>query len=455
MNSAFLRPALAIFLAIGSLSSQGQSLRLPGGASAVAPGVAGTSAGVQRASDYIVAVVNSEPITNLQVRQEMQRLAQFLAQQQQQMPPTDVLAEQALSRLINDRTQIQYAREIGVKVEDFSIDEAELSIARQNQVDMAEMYRRLSAEGISRSQFRNNLRDQMLLSRVREREVTQRIRVSELDIDQYLLEQKASSSQTLTEVNIAHILLALPESPTAAQQAAAEAKAQQIVARARAGEDFSKLAREISQAPDAEVGGIFGLRPADRYPPLFVEAVRKLDVGGLTTVRSGAGVHILRLLDKRAAGGPATSVVQARVSHILLRPTASMNEAAAAARLSDLRKRILSGQTSFEAAAKEFSQDGSAAQGGDLGWTVPGQFVPEFEAAVEKLQPGEISEPLISRFGAHLILLRERKSTALSEREQREAVRALLREKKYDEAFLAWSREIRARAYIDLREPAS
>ncbi len=454
MNTGFLRPALVILLALASLPSLGQSLRLPGGSTA-APAAAGPSASVQRASDYIVAVVNSEPITNLQVRQEMQRLAQFLTQQQQQIPSNEVLADQALGRLIGDRVQIQYARESGMKVEEFSLDEAELSVARQNQVDTAEMYRRLSADGISRSQFRNSLREQMLLSRVREREVGQRIRVSELEIDQYLREQQADKSQQLTEVNIAHILLALPESPTPAQQAAADAKAQQIMARVRAGEDFSKLAREMSQAPDAEVGGVFGLRPADRYPPLFVEAVQKLDVGALTSVRSGAGVHILRLLDKRSAGGPATSVVQARVSHILLRPTASMNEAAAAARLSDLRKRILSGQTSFEAAAKEFSQDGSAAQGGDLGWSVPGQFVPEFEAAVEKLQPGEISEPLISRFGAHLIQLRERKSTALGVREQREAVRALLREKKYDEAFLIWSRELRARAYIDLREPPS
>lgn len=454
MNSGFLRSGLAILLAFGSLSSHGQSLRLPGGVVA-APPVAGAPAISQRASDYIVAVVNSEPITNLQVRQEMQRMAQFLTQQQQQIPSNGILAEQALSRLISDRTQIQFARESGIRVEEFALDEAELSVARQNQVDSAEMYRRLNADGVSRSQFRSSLREQMLLSRVREREVGQRIRVSELDIDQYLQEQQASNSQAPTEVNIAHILLALPESPTQAQLAAAQATAQQIMTRVRAGEDFSKLARELSQAPDAEVGGIFGMRPADRYPLLFVEAVQKLDVGALTTVRSDAGVHVLRLLDKRSTGGLATSVVQARVSHILLRPTASMNEAAAVARLTELRKRIVSGQTSFEAAAKEFSQDGSAAQGGDLGWSVPGQFVPEFEAAVEKLQPGEISEPLISRFGAHLIQLRERKSTALSAREQREAVRSLLREKKYDEALLTWSGQVRARAYIDLREPPS
>ncbi len=454
MKFGYLRPALAILLAFGSLPSQGQSLRLPGSAGA-APATAGTPASPQRASDYIVAIVNSEPISNLQVRQEMQRLVQFLTQRQQQIPSNEVLAEEALSRLINDRAQIQFARESGIKIEEFALDEAELSVARQNQVDTAEMYRRLGADGISRSQFRTSLREQMLLSRVREREVGQRIRVSELDIDQYLRERQADSSRAASEVNIAHILLALPESPTPAQLAAAQAKAQQIIDRVRAGEDLSKLAREISQAPDAEAGGLFGMRPTDRYPPLFVEAVQKLDVGALTTVRSDAGIHVLRLLDKRVTGGPATSVVQARVSHILLRPTASMNEAAAVVRLSELRKQILSGQTSFEAAAKELSQDGSAAQGGDLGWSVPGQFVPEFEAAVEKLQPGEIGEPLVSRFGVHLIQLRERKSTALTTREQREAVRSLLREKKYDEAFAEWSRELRARAYVDLREPPS
>jgi peptidyl-prolyl cis-trans isomerase SurA len=257
----------------------------------------------------------------------------------------------------------------------------------------------------------------------------------------------------MADVNIAHILLALPESATPAQVAAAQAKAQQIIERVRAGEDFSKLARELSQAPDAAEGGVFGLRPVDRYPQLFVDAVQNLQPGAMTTVRSGAGLHVLRLIEKRSAGGPATSVSQTRARHILLRPTATLSEAAAIAKLAELRQKIVSGQISFEAAAKEFSQDSSAAQGGDLGWAVPGQFVPEFEGAMEKLQPGDISPPLVSRFGVHLIQVQERRTTALSAREQREAVRALLREKKYDEAYLSWSRELRARAYVDMREP--
>ncbi|MEO7938469.1 MAG: peptidylprolyl isomerase [Burkholderiaceae bacterium] len=443
---------MATLLVFGTLPAQAQGLRLPGGS---APATVDAPASSQRASDYIVAVVNSEPITNLQVRQEMQRMGQFLSQQQQPIPSPELLAEQALERLISDRTQIQFARESGIKIEDFAIDEAVQTIARQNQVDLAEMYRRLSAEGISRSQFRSNLRDQMLLSRVREREVGQKIKISELDIDQYLMEQQRSNAGAPVDVNIAHILLALPESATPAQVAAAQEKAQQIIEKVRAGEDFSKLARQMSQAPDAAEGGIFGLRPVDRYPQLFVDAVQKLDPGAMTIVRSGAGLHVLRLLDKRTAGGPATSVTQTRARHILLRATASMSEAAASAKLAELRQRIMSGQISFEAAAKEFSQDGSAAQGGDLGWTVPGQFVPEFESTMEKLQPGEISQPLVSRFGVHLIQVQERRTTALNAREQREAVRALLREKKSDEAYLSWSRELRARAYVDMREPPS
>ncbi|MCP5282374.1 MAG: peptidylprolyl isomerase [Rhodoferax sp.] len=451
MNSGYMRPALlATLIVLGHLPVQAQGLRLPGGS---APVAAGTPPSSQRASDYIVAVVNSEPITNLQVRQEMQRMAQFLSQQQQPIPSAELLGEQALERLISDRTQIQFARESGIRVEEFAIDEAEQSIARQNQVDTAEMYRRLSADGISRAQFRSNLRDQMLLSRVREREVGQRIKVSELDIDRYLLDQQRESGGALADVNIAHILLALPESATPAQVAAAQAKAQQIIEKVRAGEDFSKLARELSQAPDAAEGGVFGLRPVDRYPQLFVDAVQNLQPGAMTTVRSGAGLHVLRLIEKRSAGGPATSVSQTRARHILLRPTAALSEAAATAKLAELRQKIVSGQISFEAAAKEFSQDSSAAQGGDLGWAVPGQFVPEFEGAMEKLQPGDISPPLVSRFGVHLIQVQERRTTALSAREQREAVRALLREKKYDEAYLSWSRELRARAYVDMREP--
>lgn len=433
------------------LSAQAQGIRLPG----VAGGAAASEPRAQRASDYIVAIVNSEPVTNLQVRQEMQRLAQELAQQQAPMPSPAVLADQALERLITERSQIQYAREVGIKIEDFALDEAVQTVARQNQVDLEELQRRLVADGISRSQFRSTLRDQMLLSRIREREVAQRVRVSELEIDQYLLDQQRNSANTLAEVNIAHILLELPESATVAQVSAARAQADQIMARVRAGEDFSALARDVSKAPDAAEGGLFGMRSVDRYPELFVDAVRSLEPGAMTSVRSGAGVHVLRLIDKRMTGGPATSVEQTRASHILLRPTASLSEDAAIARLAEFRRRILADEASFEALAREHSQDGSASQGGDLGWTLPGRFVPEFDAALAQLAPKEIGPPLVSRFGVHLIRLEGRRTVALTAREQRDTLRALLREKKSEEAYQSWSRELRSRAYVELREPPS
>ncbi len=446
-NSRFVRLSIAGALAGALLTLQAQGLRLPGvagGAPAAAP---------QRASDYIVAVVNSEPITNLQVRQEAQRLGQQMAQLQQSVPAAEQLAEQALERLIIERSQVQFARETGIKVDDSAVDDAELTVARQNQVDLAEMYRQLSETGMSRSQFRSNLRDQLLMNRVRDRELGQRIKVSELDIDQYLLEQQRNPNNALAEVNIAHILIALPESPSAEQVAAAQAKARRIVERVGAGEDFSGLARELSQAPDGTAGGLFGMRAAERYPQLFTDAVRDLEPGSMTVVRSGAGLHVLKLLEKRLAGAPAATAVQTRASHILLRPSASLSESDAVTRLEEYRQRVLTGRASFEALAREFSQDGSAVQGGDLGWAVQGQFVPEFEAAMESLAPGDISTPLVSRFGVHLIRLVERRSVQRSAREQRETVRALLREKKYDEAYRNWIAELRARAYVDRREP--
>lgn len=451
MTFGFSRIFLAMLISSGVLSAQAQSLRLPG-APATAT-VAGASA--QRASDYIVAIVNTEPITNQQVRQEMQRIGQQLTQQQVPVPSADVLAQQALERLIIDRSQIQFALETGIKIEDFALDDAEKAVARQNQVDLAEMHRRLSVDGISRSQFRKSLRDQMLLSRVRDREIGQRVKVSELDIDQYLLDQQRNAGGALAELNIAHILLELPVGASAAQVASTRAQAEQLMTRVRAGEDFSALARTVSKAPDAAEGGVFGMRALDRYPQLFTDAVRTLEPGAMTIVRSGAGLHVLRLIDKRYAGAPATSVVQNRVSHILLRPTASVNEQAIIAKLEDFRQRIQAGQATFESLAKEYSQDGSAEQGGDLGWSAPGRFVPEFEAAVDGLKPGEIAPPLVSRFGVHLIRLSDRKRTELAPREQREAIRAMLREKKLDEAYISWSSELRARAYVDLRDPPS
>jgi len=431
-----------------AVAAQAQNQPLPGATASGAVPVTG-----QRAADYIVAVVNSEPITNQQLRAEVDRVLRQMALAQQRAPDVRELAPQVLERLINDRTQLHFARDAGIRVDEAAVDEAEQNVARQNQIDTVEMYRRLAADGFDRKQFRSQLRDQLTIVRVREREVLQRVKVSELEIDQYLREKQASQDVSSMELNIAHVLVGLPDEPDATQLAAAQAKAQRLLDRARAGDDFARLARENSDALNAAAGGQMGLRPADRYPTLFVNAARDLAVGSLTTVRSGAGIHVLKVLEKRAAGMPASATEQTRASHILLRLSAQLSEAAARERLLAIKKRLEAGQADFATLARESSQDGSAAQGGDLGWAAPGMFVPEFEEVMGTLAPGQISEPLVSRFGVHLITVMERRTVGLSQREMRDSVRAILREKKQEDAFLSWVQELRSRAYVEMRQP--
>lgn len=410
-------------------------------------------------ADFIVAVVNSEPVTNNEVRAETQRVLQQMSQQRRPLPDSKLLASQVLERLINDKAQLQQARETGVRVDDAAIDLAEQNVARQNQLEVAELRRRIAAEGMGLSQFRDQLRDQLTLTRLRERDVEPRVRVTDLEIDQYLQEQLqvGNIDPALLEINLAQILVAVPDSASPVQIAALEAKAQRALQRARAGEDFVALVLEFSDATDSASrvnGGQLGLRTADRYPPLFVESTQALGVGDVSAVvRSGAGFHVLKVIEKKNVGVPAMAVTQSRARHILLRVSPQLSEAAARAKLADFKKRIVAGKADFAALARENSQDGSAAQGGDLGWANPGMFVPEFEEVMNRLTPSQISDPLVSRFGVHLIQLMERRKAALSPREQRETVRALLREKKLDEAYVTWAQDLRGRAYVEMREP--
>ncbi|MFZ4479714.1 MAG: peptidylprolyl isomerase [Rhodoferax sp.] len=438
---------------LASLSSTAQGLRPSAGASTPAP-AARAQPQAQRPADYIVAVVNSEPITNNEVQREVQRLTQQMAQQRRPLPDQKELSAQVLESLINQKVQLQSASETGIKVDEASVDQAVQNIARQNQMEVAELQRRIADDGLVYSQFRAQLREQLMLTRLREREVEPRVKVSDLDIDQYLREQQSNQDPASMEIDMAHILVSVPESATPEQIEALRDKAQKLLERARSGEDFAALAREFSDASDRANGGQIGLRTGDRYPPLFLEAMKTLavgTVGGL--VRSGAGFHVIKLLERKSAGLPATTVVQSRARHILLRVSPQLSESAARDKLAEFKRRIAAGQADFAALARDHSQDGSAAQGGDLGWTNPGMFVPEFEEAMNRLAPGQVSDPLISRFGVHLIQLMERRNAALSQREQREAVRALLREKKLDESYIVWAQDLRGRAYVEMREP--
>jgi peptidyl-prolyl cis-trans isomerase SurA len=406
-----------------------------------------------RTVDYIVALVNSEPVTNNEVRARLLRVEQQLTQQGAALPARAELARQVMEQLVNERAQLQQASEQGLRVDEATLARAEQSIASQNQLSVDEFRRRVAAEGMDINFLRNELRNQILLQQLREREVEARVRVSENDIDDFVREQKSNSDLGSLELNLSHILVRVPETATPEQVKALEARAQRAADRARKGDDFGGLAREYSDAPEGATGGEFGMRPADRLPEIFVTATRELRAGEIAgPVRSPAGFHVLKLVEKRQAGLPDVSVTQTRARHILLRPGPQLSQNDAVARLTQYREQIASGKANFEALAREHSQDGSASAGGDLGWASPGQFVPEFEEAMNGLRPGAMSNPVVSRFGVHLIRVDERRQMTLSDREQREIVRGLVREKKAADALESWAQDLRSRAYVEYRE---
>lgn len=436
-----------------SFASQGQLLRTL--LAALCLGVyvlpaAGQSQRASSAADFIVAVVNSTPITNVELQLRLLRVQQQLSLQGK-VPPRSQLLREVLERLILERAQLQLARELGVTPDDAAVDQAVDNVALQNQVSLEELKRRLSADGVDYARFRADVRDELTLVRLREREVDSRVKVSEQDIDQFFRDRQAQAGAEPERIQLAQILVAVPESATADQVRALQAKAQRALERVRAGEAFDGVAAEVSDAADRAAGGDLGLRPVDRLPSLFVDAVRDLKDGALAgPLRSGAGFHVLQLV-KRSRDAAALTVIQTRARHILFKSGPKFNEAQATAKLLEFKRQIVAGQADFTALARDNSEDGSAKAGGDLGWASAGMFVPEFEQVMNQLAPGQIADPLVSRFGVHLLQVMARREALLSEREQRELARNLVREKKTDEAFILWQQEVRGRAYVEFR----
>jgi peptidyl-prolyl cis-trans isomerase SurA len=417
-----------------------------------APRAAPAAPTAQRSAEYIVALVNSEPITNNEVQTRVERLMKENAEAQR--VPRAELTRLVLERLIAERTQLQAAKEVGIKVDELAIDQAEQTVARQNQMSLTELRSRVAAEGISPQAFRNDLRDQLLLTRLRDREIEAKVKISDVEVDQFMREQRNGANAAVApNLNLAQVLVAVPENATEAQIATLQQRAQGVAQRARAGEDFAKLAQEFSDSPDRANGGVLGMRSADRYPSLFVEATQSTAVNGIAgPIRSGAGFHVLKVLAKSQPGSADAVVTQTQVRHILLRNDAKRTTAQAVAQLAEFKDRIQKGTADFAGLARDNSQDGSAKEGGDLGWSRPGQFVPEFEEAMNRLAPGQVSDPVVSRFGVHLIQVVARRDAKLSQAEQREAARGVLREKKLEEAYETWAQELRTRAYVEYRE---
>jgi peptidyl-prolyl cis-trans isomerase SurA len=408
-----------------------------------------------RSADFIVAVVNSEPITNNEVQALKARLEKELPPGTK-LPEGQSLDKQALDQLIIEKAQLQVARENGIRIEENEIELTLQNIARQNQLTKEQLFQRLGQEGLTLAAFREQVRTQLVINRLREREVENRSRISDADVEKEIQARQLNNqgSALAMDLNLAMILIPVPENSSPTEIAALQARAQQVSQRAKSGENFANLATSFSQAADKGAnGGEMGLRSADRYPTLFVQSVATLKKGDVSDpIRSGAGFHILKVLEKKQSDMSGTTIVQTRARHILLRLGNDMTESAARNRLLSFKQRIQAG-TDFAELARQFSQDGSAASGGDLGWAAPGQFVPEFEEVMAQLRPGQISEPLVSRFGVHLIQVMERRDAPVTLREQREIVRNQLREKKIEELYTTWLEELRGRAYIELRDP--
>lgn len=432
MNEVFLKLALAIALT-----------------GLAAPAVAQRA----RTADYIAAVVNQELVTANEVDRRVARIREDAQRANQRVPPPESLRRGVLDGLIDERVVISHARDSGVRIEDAELDRAIANIAAQNQLGVPQLRERLAREGIDYTRFRGEVRDQLLIERVREREVQSRIRVSDEEIDAFVAQQtQRAGASSAGELNIAQILVTVPENAAEAVVAERRAKAEAALARVRGGEPFEAVAKELSEDANRERGGALGLRPADRLPDVFVEAVRPLKPGDVapSLLKTGAGFHVLKLVERRDGGLRAT---QNRVRHILLRPAPNVTAEAAVRRLAGFKRQIESGAARFEDLAREHSEDGSAAQGGDLGWVPTGSFVPEFEEAVSRLSPGGLSDPVVSRFGAHLIQLLDRRQVPVDPKQVREQARMALREQKFQQAYAEWVRELRTRAYIEMREP--
>ena len=403
-----------------------------------------------RTSDFIVAVVDAAPITNHDVAMRAPLLREELKKLNRPQLEGVALLKASLERLIVEKALLQHAKENGIVVEDEAVTQAEQRLAAQSQMTLNALHQKLKNEGSSAEQLRQNLRDQLTLQRLTERNVPSRIKVSEVEIDEAVRARQNASIAINPDIELGHILITVPEKASDTEIAALRTKAETALTFLKRGDDLARVAKEFSDGIERDKGGLMGLRAANRYPTLFVNATASLNVGDVTILRSGAGFHVLKLVTKRASS--VVTVTQTHPRHILLRPGGQLNQNTARAQLAEYKRLIESGKADFAKLAREHSQDASSADGGDLGWVSPGMFVPEFEEVMNKLQTDQIADPVLTRFGVHLIQVLERREAPISERELRDMARNSLREKKFDETYQLWAQEVRGRAYVEYRD---
>lgn len=397
--------------------------------------------------DAVVVVVNDDVITRQELNDKLRATVGQLQKQGTPLPPADVLEKQMLERMINDLVQLQFAKESGVKVDDAQLDLSIRRIAEQNKfADLAEFRARLEKDGIDYAKYREEVRNEMIFTRLREREVDSKLIIGESEVDAYL-SNKTKMGDNTEEFHLAHILVAVPEQASADKIQASRARAELAYSELQSGADFAQVAAGSSDAKDALTGGDLGWRASDRLPPAFLDVLRKLQPGQNTAViRSPSGFHILKLIAKRSGNTPVV-ISQTHARHILIKTSEIMSDAEAKKRILEIKQRI-DGGADFAEQAKRYSEDGSAQQGGDLDWLSPGQTVPEFEDAMNKLQPKQIGV-VQSQFGWHLIQVLERRNTDVSVQQQRQQARAAIGMLKSDELFQDWLRQLRDRAFVE------
>ncbi len=399
--------------------------------------------------DRIIAVVNDEIITQKELAARVDFALRQLRQQGTPPPPRDVIERQLLERLIGDRVQMQHAQNIGMRVDDAELDKALERIATDNKLSLAQMRGTLERDGVPFEKFREDIRSEITLARLREREVAQKIVITESEIDNFIQSQQAQPGRS-DEFNVSHILVSVPENASPEQLQTRRARAEEALAQIRGGADFRQIAAAFSDAPEALQGGLLGWRESERLPTLFLEALRALQAGQLTDLlRSPNGFHILRLNERRGGQAPIM-VQQSRARHILIKTNELVSETEARNRMLALKER-LDNKADFAELARAHSEDTSASRGGDLGWLNAGDTVPEFEQAMNALKPGQISAPVRSPFGWHIIEVLERRTQDMTRDGQRMNARQALRERKTDEAYQEWVRQLRDRAYVERR----
>lgn len=399
--------------------------------------------------DRIVAVVDQTVITEQELENRIQTVTAQFAKQGTELPEESVLRKQILERLISDTLQLQYAAQTGLKVDDNQLDRTIERIADQNKMSLTEFGEALAKDGISMSKFRSDIRNEITIARLREREVDSRVNVSESEIDNFLTTQ-ASRNENQDEFEISHIMVRTPEEGATEDIQKAKAKVDEALSQLQAGTSFAKVSASYSDAPNALEGGSLGWKTGSQMPTLFLDALKGMQVGDVSPVlRSPNGFHILKLTNKRGGNSPLV-IQQTHARHILIKLSEVMSEKDGKTKMDGIKERLDNGEK-FEVLARQYSEDGSASNGGDLGWVNPGDTVPQFEKAMNELKDGQISEPVRSPFGWHIIQVLERRQQDMSKESARLKARQEIRAKKADEAYQDWIRELRDRAYVEYR----